>query len=84
MSKQFTHNPNSGSLFKNKTKNHDRSPDYTGQINVDGTLYWISGWIKKSANGNSFMSLATNVVDETAKAASNATPNDFSDDDVPF
>ena len=35
-------NTNRGVLFKNDRKESDSHPDYKGQINVDGTEFWLS------------------------------------------
>jgi uncharacterized protein (DUF736 family) len=51
-------NNNRGSLFKNDRKDDAKFPDYKGSINVDGTDYWLSAWIKISKDGNKFMSLS--------------------------
>jgi hypothetical protein len=50
-------NTNSGALFKAEKKT-DSHPDYNGSINIDGTDYWLSAWLKKDKNGNTYMSLS--------------------------
>jgi hypothetical protein len=57
MSKQYD-NTNKGVLFKNKRKESDRHPDMTGTINIDGTEYWFSGWVKHSDKAGKFISVA--------------------------
>ena len=47
----------SGSLFKNDRKQNENHPDFSGTSEIDGKLYWISGWLKKSQRGD-FFSLA--------------------------
>ena len=44
-----------GSLFENENKKSDKSPDYTGRVNLDGIEYWVSAWIVKTPHG-SFLS----------------------------
>ena len=58
--KQFD-NSNSGALFKNTEKQTDNHPDYKGQINVAGTDYWISSWLKTSSKGVKYMSLSVTL-----------------------
>lgn len=56
-------NENRGALFKNQKKETDSHPDYTGSINVDGTEYWVSSWIKEGKSGK-FMSLSVKPKEE--------------------
>lgn len=74
-------NTNSGALFKNDKKESDNHPDYRGSINVAGTDYWLSAWIKKSKAGQTFMSLSVKPKDD-AKPAKKPAPAD--DQDLPF
>lgn len=55
--------PNSGSLFKNDRKQSDRHPDYTGTANVNGKEVRISAWVRESANGKKYFSLAFSDMD---------------------
>ena len=91
---------NSGSLFKNDRKEKDVQPDYRGQALIGGVEVWVSGWVKKAANGTSFMSLSFTPKDQQANAAqrqqtpisgqANTAPkpaaaDDFDDDlSIPF
>jgi len=61
---------NRGALFKNADKTKPTDRDYGGTIDVDGTAYWISGWIKTSKKGTSFLSLSIKVKDGETKAKS--------------
>ena len=55
----YEHKPGQGTLGKAKTKTKDTSPDMTGKIKLmDGKEYWLSGWVKKTANGGEFYSLS--------------------------
>ena len=50
---------NRGSLFRNKKKNSDRHPDYTGTLNVGGVEFWISAWSKFSPKlGENLLSIS--------------------------
>ena len=85
-------NTNKGTLGRNKNPKSEKSPEYSGQLNVDGKLYWVSGWVKENkSTGEKFFSLAVTPKDDAAKKSqdspqqtttSNVT-NDF-DDPIPF
>lgn len=85
-------NTNRGVLFKNSRKQTENHPDYTGSINIDGTEYWLSAWIKESRAGNKFLSLSIGDEKEPAREqASSPAPkqrpkrgDEFVDDDIPF
>lgn len=52
-------NTNSGTIGKNKRKEQPNHPDITGNLNVDGTDYFINGWQKKNGEtGETFYSLS--------------------------
>jgi uncharacterized protein (DUF736 family) len=75
-------NTDSGALFKNKEKETDKHPDYQGSINVGGTDYWLSAWLKESKKGEKYMSLAIKAKDG-GKASPKTKPQEI-DSDVPF
>ena len=56
-------NTNSGALFKNDKAGVEARPDYRGTLNVEGTEYWISSWLKTSKKGEKFMSLSVQPKD---------------------
>lgn len=44
-------NTNRGALFRNDRKEQDSHPDLSGQINIEGREYWLSGWTKRNDDG---------------------------------
>jgi hypothetical protein len=78
-------NRNRGVLFNEidkKTGDNDR--DYAGSINIDGTDYWLSGWIKTSKKGTKFMSLSVKPkVEKPAEGEKKSPAEDFKDE-IPF
>ena len=88
MNKQYD-NSNSGTLGKNKRKEKDSHPDYSGQINVNGVGFWLSAWLKENKEtGEKFFSLSvkpkeerSEVYGDTKKAGAGRAPMD---DEIPF
>lgn len=80
-------NTNSGALFKNDKKGVESRPDYNGSINVDGTDYWLSAWIKEGKSGK-FMSLAVKPKEgkflKDKKQEGNAYRKASDGDDIPW
>lgn len=82
-------NTNSGILSRNERKEKDTHPDFTGQINVEGVDYWLSGWIKERRDGSGkFFSLSVRRKEERSsqgrgRQAAGKPAADF-DDDIPF
>ena len=48
----------SGVLFRNRRKSQEKHPDYTGSCKIDGKVYYVSAWIKESAEGTKYFSMA--------------------------
>jgi len=57
-----------GSAFKNRNKKTDNHPDLTGEMKIDGQLYWLSVWIKKDKNGNPWQSFGLKKKETPAQA----------------
>lgn len=89
----FTPKDGSGALFKNDKRGNDKAPDYRGDIMINGTLFEVAGWLKKSGNGSTFMSLSAKPKEERTAAPAVKKPqtrqqapaisNPFEDDDIP-
>lgn len=78
-----------GALFKNLKKDSEKHPDYKGNVNVGGTDYWLSAWLRVSKDGKTYMSLAVQPKEppvETYKGGirqpAQRTPGE--DDEIPF
>ncbi len=83
-------NTNSGMLARNKRREKDTHPEYTGTLNVEGTEYWVSAWIKEGKpgsklEGEKYFSIALTKKDAPRTASKPApTPASDSLDDIPF
>jgi len=79
-------NTNRGALFRNEDKdpNDDKDRDYSGSINIEGTEYWLSGWIKTSKNGRKFLSLSVKPKKQDKPPATNKPRADDLNDSIPF
>lgn len=84
-------NTNSGALFKNDKDGKESRPDYKGTLNVNGTDYWISAWLKSSKAGSKYMSLSVQPKEarqddrrpERGQPVAASAAPEF-DDDLPF
>lgn len=81
---------NRGTLARNEKKESETHADYNGQINVEGTEYWLNGWIKEGQRGK-FLSLSIKPKAPAARQSSEPTRKgtkgsgfDDMNDDVPF
>lgn len=83
MTNKSFNNENRGILGKNQNKTADNHPEYSGSINVDGTDYWLSAWIKESSkDGKKFFSLSVKPKD-SAKPKAKQVDEDMNDS-IPF
>jgi hypothetical protein len=87
--------PNSGALFHSQNRIHPKSPDMSGDINIDKTLLnqlmaeseddtvkiKLSAWNKDGRNGP-FLSLSVNVYRRDAQTTTPAPK--LNDSDIPF
>lgn len=67
---------NTGALFRNERKAHDREPDFSGKLNVDGREFRVCAWTRDSRNGVRYLRLAVrpkNEADARQRPAQNVT-----------
>ena len=76
---------NSGSISKNERKEEDRHPDIKGQATINGTAYWVAGWLKENDRGK-FYSLSFTPKDDQPKAQTKppGAGSALDDDSIPF
>ena len=76
-------NTNKGALFRNddKTPNDDKERDYSGTLDVEGTEYWLSGWVRTSKkSGKKYLSLSVKPKQDKPPATSKSRAEDFEDE----
>jgi hypothetical protein len=84
-------NTNKGVLFKNeRMREGKQDPNLSGEINIDGVSYWLSGWTNVAQSGaregQKYISLSVGKRKEVQPQESTRRappPGDF-DDDIPF
>lgn len=67
-------NTNRGVLFENENKRNDKSPDYSGTLNVDGVEFFLDAWEKTAQSGRSFMSVSVKLKTKQAPAQAPVAP----------
>jgi uncharacterized protein (DUF736 family) len=93
--KPFEPRPNTGTLFANKTKQKETSPDYSGELLIDvrslvaeGGIAKVrlAGWKKPMKSGGTFLSLSlSNPQTQQAQPEQRQSSSiDDMDDDLPF
>jgi len=59
-------NTNKGILFNEQAKKSERSPDWTGKLDVEGKEYRIAAWERTTKTGTPILSLAISEPQEQA------------------
>jgi uncharacterized protein (DUF736 family) len=85
----FEAKPNTGALFANTVKKHEKAPDYRGDFLLDirslevkdnMVTIKLSGWKKTSSKGSTFLSLSL----DTYKPKTESVAISEMEDDIPF
>ena len=75
-----------GSLFKNGYKQKESHPDTKGEVKIDGELYELAGWKKKTKSGDDYLSLTIKPKGERPKKSREPGEDDDKElnDDIPW
>lgn len=71
-----------GTLFINDKEGVENRPDRRGELNIGGTIYRLSGWLKKGPKGP-WLSLNAEVPQARQEQPAKQARSD-ADDDIPF
>jgi hypothetical protein len=80
-------NTNRGALFRNADKhpNDEKERDYSGTLDVEGTEYWLSGWVRTSKkSGKKYLNLSIKPKVEKPAESEKKSPAEDLDDRIPF
>ena len=83
----FEPKDNSGSLFKNTYKEHEKQPDYNGNAIIDGKPKKISAWIREGQKGKWISIAFTDKNDQPKKKPEKKFVFEKAsqvDDEIPF
>jgi hypothetical protein len=74
-------NTNRGALFRNDDKNDNQDRDYFGPLDIEGTEYWLSGWVRTSKkSGKKYLSLSIKPKQDKPPATNKSPAGDFGDE----
>ena len=76
----FEQRDNSGSVFVNDRKTEDHHADRTGKAMIDGKMYFVDGFLKKTSDGKPFLALRFKAMAKVGEAG----PKPEMEDSVPF
>ena len=79
-------NTNRGVLFKNDRKTKATDPDYKGNLNINGTEYWLSAWINETSDKRKFFKITPTPKERVRQDAAPmaGVPKEEFNDDIPF
>tara|TARA_R110002012_G_scaffold240107_1_gene414231 strand:- start:152 stop:415 length:264 start_codon:yes stop_codon:yes gene_type:complete len=85
---EYEQKNNEGALFKNDKKETDTDPNYKGSAMVNGTDYWVKGWINTSKAGNKYMKFSYTAKEQVHSNGMQQVKTEMSlaqlDEDIPF
>lgn len=73
----------SGSVFKNKRRDRENSPQLTGSAMIFGKEVWVNAWVKVDKNGDKWISFGFKEK-QPKPQTDNRPTNEAISDDIPF
>lgn len=84
-------NTNRGSIWKNAKKETEKHPDFTGDLNVNGTMFWVSAWKRKEGASDKAPALSFQIKPKEAQEPKKPSRDEFKEaakkefeSDLPF
>lgn len=78
-------NQNTIAIFKNADKKSEKSPDYSGSVEINGVKYRTALWLKQSKTGTAFLGGLVELAEEKqAPAQSKPAYQPVVNDDLGF
>jgi hypothetical protein len=74
----------SGSIFKNRKKNTEKSADMTGSARIFGRDVWVNAWVKTDKNGEKWISMSFKEKEDKPQYEQREEPPRQADKDVDF
>lgn len=73
-----------GTLNRADNRNSEKSPEYYGKLEIDGTEYRLAAWVKENPkDGRKFFSIAASIEQEES-APAEQQGNALNSEDIPF
>ena len=75
---------NTISIFKNEDKKSEKSPDYSGNLELNGNKFRVALWVKQAKNGKAY--LGGLISDDAPKSQNSTTKTETKQyaSDLPF
>lgn len=73
---------NTISIFKNEDKKSEKSPDYSGNLEINGVKFRVALWVKQAKNGKAYLGGMVNV--DEAKTPTTEVAKKEVVSDLPF
>lgn len=68
-----------GALFRNTDKAKPTDRDYSGELDIEGREFWVSGWVNEFKKGAKYLALRLKPKDDDKQSTA-----DEMSDSIPF
>lgn len=71
-------------LRRNRKPKNEKSPPYTGSINVEGVEYWLNAWVQEREGEKFFSGSIRRKEEQSGTTSAKQSLNEQLDDQIPF